>query len=225
MESYLDRLHARARANPALQRLAIISRILLALAFVPTGLVKLLGERFTIMGTESPIGLFFEGMYQSGAYWIFIGAAQVIVGTMLLIPHTVTLGAVLYFPIILNIFVITVALGFQGTPIITGGMLLASIFLLCWDYDRLKAVLWEPAARPRWKAAPMGNLERAGYALGTLAGFGLFAWTRGFVPRSVANLSLVLGLAAVLMVLTAWVLSMRRHRTSASGRSGVVGLF
>jgi uncharacterized membrane protein YphA (DoxX/SURF4 family) len=58
MEQFLDRVHASARANPAFQRLALISRILLALAFVPAGLVKLLGERFTLMGIDNPVGFF-----------------------------------------------------------------------------------------------------------------------------------------------------------------------
>ena len=47
LEAVLDRLHDGARRIPALQRLAVISRILLALAFIPTGLVKVLGQRFT----------------------------------------------------------------------------------------------------------------------------------------------------------------------------------
>lgn len=53
-------------------------------------------------------------------------------------PRTATIGALVYFPLILNIFVITVSLHFRGTPFITGLMLLASIYLLCWDYDKLK---------------------------------------------------------------------------------------
>jgi uncharacterized membrane protein YphA (DoxX/SURF4 family) len=207
MERFLDRLHARARANPAFQRLTVITRILLALAFVPTGLVKLLGERFTSLGMDNAIGLFFEALYQSGAYWNFVGFAQVIAGTLLLIPRTTTLGAVLYFPIILNIFVITVALDFRGTPFITGAMLLASFFLLCWDYDRLKAVLFPPARAGVTFA--MSRLERMGYLIGTTAGLGVFGWTRGFVPRAALPALLAIGLAAVLMVLIAWVRAVR----------------
>lgn len=209
METYLDQIHARARRWPPFQRLAIISRILLALAFIPTGLVKLLGERFTVLTVDNPIGLFFEAMYQSGAYWNFIGTAQVVAGVLLLIPRTSTLGAVLFFPIILNIFVITVSLGFQGTPIITGGMLLAAIFLLCWDYDRLKAVLWPPESRAPYGRAPIGRLERVGYAIGTLAGLGVFGWTRGFVPRTLVGPLLLLGLVAALIVLIAWIRAAR----------------
>jgi hypothetical protein len=59
---------------------------------------------------------------------------------LLLIPRTALLGAMLYFPIIANICVLTYAVRFEGTRIATL-MLLANLFLLMWDYDRLKWVL------------------------------------------------------------------------------------
>lgn len=93
METFLDRLHARARAIGPLHRLAIVSRILLALAFIPTGMVKLLGQRFTLMSPDTPIGGFFEAMYQTGFYWNLLGLAQVMAGVLLLVPWTATLGA------------------------------------------------------------------------------------------------------------------------------------
>jgi len=45
------------------------TRILLFLAFLPSGLKKLLGERFTLLGIESPVGFFFEALYRA----VFIG--------------------------------------------------------------------------------------------------------------------------------------------------------
>jgi hypothetical protein len=63
------------------------------------------------------------------------------VAALLLIPRTATLGALLYFPVILNIFIITVSLRFTGTWAITGLMLLANLFLVCWDYDKWKGIL------------------------------------------------------------------------------------
>jgi hypothetical protein len=217
MEAFLDRLHARARAIPALQRLAVISRILLAFAFVPTSLVKVMGERFTAIGIDSPIGFFFEAMYRTGAYWRFIGWAQLGAGVLLLVPRTSTLGAVMFFPIVLNIFVITLSLHFNGTPLITGAMLLATIFLLCWDYDRLKAILF-PRPVDRRARMRIGTLERAGYVLGTIAGLGVFGWTRGLVGRPVMLASLGLGIIAALIVLTAWIRAAVRgsHATAAS---------
>jgi hypothetical protein len=62
------------------------------------------------------------------------------VALLLLIPRTALLGAILYLPIILNICVLTYAIRFEGTRIATF-MLLANLFLLFWDYARLKYVL------------------------------------------------------------------------------------
>jgi uncharacterized membrane protein YphA (DoxX/SURF4 family) len=116
----------------------VCTRILLALGFLPSGLTKALGNRFTLLGLDSPIGFFFEAMYRTGFYWRFIGLCQLAAALLLLIPRTATIGALVYFPLILNIFIITVSLQFRGTPVITGLMLLANVYLLCWDYDKLK---------------------------------------------------------------------------------------
>lgn len=137
----LDRLHAAARRNPWLGRLAIVTRGLLALGFLPSGWTKLMGNRFTSLPLDNPVGFFFEGLYRTGWYWNFLGAAQLLAALLLVIPRTTTLGAVLYFPIIVNIFLITLSMHFTGTPVITGLMLLGSLFLLCWDYDRLAAII------------------------------------------------------------------------------------
>jgi hypothetical protein len=64
----LDALNARVMQYPAAARLTLMSRILLAVAFIPTGSVKLMGERFTSLGMDTSVGAFFEAMYQTGAY-------------------------------------------------------------------------------------------------------------------------------------------------------------
>ncbi len=138
VHSALDRAHARARGERFLRIFTVVTRILLALGFIPSGLTKVLGDRFTILGIDNPVGFFFEAMYRTGYYWRFLGLCQLVAALLLLVPRTATVGALVYFPLILNIFVITVALDFRGTPVITGLMLLANIYLLCWDYDKLK---------------------------------------------------------------------------------------
>ena len=44
------------RARPVLYRLTLGTRVLLAVGFIPTGAVNLLGRRFTSMSPESDIG-------------------------------------------------------------------------------------------------------------------------------------------------------------------------
>lgn len=147
-----DRLHSRARRSRGFAALAVVTRVLLALGFTPSGLTKALGNRFTSLGVDNPVGFFFEALYRTGAYWNFIGIAQLTAAVLLLIPRTATLGAVIYFPIMLNIFLITVSMGFTGTPFITGPMLLGSIFLLAWDWDRLRSILARPTPAPAYEA-------------------------------------------------------------------------
>ena len=136
--SLLDRAHARVHGHRALRGFTVGTRIVLALGFLPSGLTKVVGNRFTVLGLDNPVGFFFEAMYRTGFYWRFLGLCQLLAALLLVIPRTATLGALVYFPLILNIFVITVSLHFQGTPFITGLMLLANLYLLCWDYDKLK---------------------------------------------------------------------------------------
>jgi uncharacterized membrane protein YphA (DoxX/SURF4 family) len=136
-----DRAHARVRGARLLRIFTVATRILLALGFIPSGITKVLGSRFTLLGIDSPVGFFFEAMYRTGFYWRFLGLCQLAAALLLLIPRTATIGALVYFPLILNIFVITVSLEFRGTPFITGLMLLANIYLLCRDYDKLKHLI------------------------------------------------------------------------------------
>jgi hypothetical protein len=77
---------------------------------------------------------------RTGFYYTFIGVSQLTAALLLLIPRTTLLGAIIYFPIILNICALTYATRFEGARIATL-MLLANVFLLCWDYAPLKYVL------------------------------------------------------------------------------------
>src|SRR6201986_3150313 len=113
------------RARPLLYRLTLGTRLLLAVGFIPTGMVKLLGRRFTLMSPESDIGLFFETLYRSGLYWHFLGLTQVAAGLLVLWNATATVGAMMFFGIMLNVFVITLSYDFRLTPVVTGLMLLA----------------------------------------------------------------------------------------------------
>jgi len=79
-------------------------------------------------------------LLNTGYYYTFIGVGQVIVALLLLIPRTALIGAISSFPIILNICVLTYSVRFEGTRAATF-MLLANLFLLCWDYNRLKSIL------------------------------------------------------------------------------------
>ena len=127
------------------QLFIIYLRYLIGGAFVFAAIVKIKGERFTTYdGTDTPLNSPFhllETLYQSGLYWKFLGVGQVIAGFLLMTQRYAKLGALMFLPIIANIFVITVSYGFTGTPYITGLMLLANILLVLWDWDELKILV------------------------------------------------------------------------------------
>jgi hypothetical protein len=97
------------------------------------------------IGDLDPFLQFWRVMGTSGMYWKFIGATQVLAGAMLMTQRFAKLGAAMFLGIILNIFVLTVAYGFEGTPLITGLMLLAAIYLIVWDLDSFQYLLRPPA--------------------------------------------------------------------------------
>jgi uncharacterized membrane protein YphA (DoxX/SURF4 family) len=139
--SFIETLHNKVYSKKVFVLFTWMTRILLALAFIPSGLKKLLGERFTILGIDTPVGFFFEALYQAGWYWNFLGFMQLLVALLLLIPRTTLFAALLYLPIIINILVIVTAMHFKGTPIIAGLMLLGNIYLLFWDYKKVKQIV------------------------------------------------------------------------------------
>jgi len=87
-----------------------------------------------------PAGVLFRVLAESGTYWHFIGISQLISGVLLMTQRFSRLGAIFYFIIILNIFIITIAFDFQEKQslqiadqtywIYLGFVMLISIFLM-----------------------------------------------------------------------------------------------
>jgi uncharacterized membrane protein YphA (DoxX/SURF4 family) len=136
----LTRIYDDAKQNRWYYYFAVFCRITLALTFLISGLVKIRGERFASgLSANNPLGHYFEALYDTGYYYTFIGISQVAIALLLLIPKTALLGVLLYFPVILNICILTYAVRFEGTRATTF-MLLANLYLLVWDFDRIKHV-------------------------------------------------------------------------------------
>jgi len=101
----LEQFYSEARTNKWLHYFTVFCRVTLALGFIPSGIVKIMGERFTGLPPNHPLGHYFDALYQTGQYYTFIGIGQIITAFLLLIPRTALLGAIMYFPTILNICV------------------------------------------------------------------------------------------------------------------------
>jgi uncharacterized membrane protein YphA (DoxX/SURF4 family) len=137
-----EQFYAAMRSNRWYWLFYLFCRLSLAYAFIVAGLVKVFGERFASgLSAVHPMGAYLEALHHTGYYYTFIGIAQVIAAIMLLIPRTVLLGALLYLPIIVNIWVLSFAVRFEGSIVTAPLMTFANVFLLVWHYDRLRYLL------------------------------------------------------------------------------------
>jgi len=155
MPNKLQQYYHDAKHNRWFRYFTVFTRIVLALGFIPSGIVKIMGERFTSLSVNHPMGHYLEALHHTGYYYTFIGCLQVSAALLLLIPRTALLGALIYFPIILNICILSFALRFDGSLLTSPLMVLANLYLLCWDYDKLKYIL--PLHRPATRKEPLSN--------------------------------------------------------------------
>jgi uncharacterized membrane protein YphA (DoxX/SURF4 family) len=167
----MEEIYYEAKSDEWFKGFAVFCRVALAASFIPAGYVKIIGERFAAgLPSNNPLGHYFDALYLTGYYYTFIGIAQIIIAILLLIPRTSLLGALMYFPVIVNICVLTYATRFAGTRLNTM-LLLACLFLLIWNYDRLKYILpyKQPETQPPVLRKPLGMRLRIIFFGGSIA--------------------------------------------------------
>lgn len=197
------------KENLLAQLFVIYTRYLVGSGFVFASIVKIKGERFTTVSHEdAAFGTafhFFETMYQTGIYWQFLGWGQLIAGMLLMTQRYAKLGAVVFFPIILNVFVITISMEFAYTPVITFLMLMANLLLLLWHWDELKILLNLPPETPQ-----SNRLENN--RIWEITGWILFLMTAGYrAVYTLYNPILWMGtLALVGLVPLVWLIFQRK---------------
>ena len=202
------------RQRLLMQLFIVYLRYLIGAAFVFASLIKIRGHRFTTNdGTLAPVhsaAHFFETMYQSGLYWQFIGVGQLLAGLLLMTQRYARLGALLFLPIVANIFVITLSFNFGYTPVITGLMLLANLLLVGWEWPVLRVVLNQaPGELPATQLGPGSTWELTGLAL-FLVTFGYRVLYDQYNILLWAGMCLLLGLLGLLVGLR------RRQQVRAS---------
>lgn len=122
-------------------RIIILIRVFLGLIFFTAGMSKLYFEH-QFPGIIGPVWLEQRlAEHDLGMYARFIAGSQIIAGLLLFTQRFSTLGAILTFPIILNIFVVTVSMKWQGTPYVNFFLLSLNAWLLAYDYPKLKFIL------------------------------------------------------------------------------------
>ena len=210
------RLIDRLRADTWCCLFVIYLRYLIGGAFVYAGWGKFWGGRFMPAGTLSvppegalPIDLFFEVLYRSGIWWQFLGGGQVLAGALLLTQRFSALGAVMFLPVSLNIFIITISMDFHGTPLITGLLVLANLGLLLWDYRRFGPLVSSNLATQHTLDLPSDQLGWPRYwlGLGTLLLLASLSFGNRESPIGWFVVSMLAGLAGICGY---WVLQRRQ---------------
>jgi len=140
LSARLDQWHAQARQNKWMGYFTVVLRLGLALGFLPSGMVKIFGERFTALSSLHPMGAYLDALYHTGGYYTFLGIMQVTAALLLLVPTTALAGALIYLPIILNICVLSIAVRFEGSLASSPLMVLACLYLICWDYHKIRLI-------------------------------------------------------------------------------------
>lgn len=121
-------------------RIIVLIRVFLGLIFFTAGMSKLYFEH-QFPGIIGPVWLEDRlAEHDLGMYARFIAGSQILAGLLLFTQRFSTLGAILNFPIILNIFMVTVSMKWQGTPYINFVLLSLNAWLLAYDYPKLKFI-------------------------------------------------------------------------------------
>jgi uncharacterized membrane protein YphA (DoxX/SURF4 family) len=120
------------------------ARIGMGLTFIISGIRKLPGVKFTTLPIDNPVGFYFEAMHSTGFYWNFIGSFQILIGILIFFNRFVVISSLLMMPVVINIFLVSIALNMKGTPIITSAMILGNLLLLTWHIKNYKTLFIKP---------------------------------------------------------------------------------
>lgn len=208
MEELINKIFLAIRKSKILFRFTLGLRLLLGIAFIPTGFIKVLGRRFTTgISQENLIGQFFEILYQSHYYWKFLGIAQILAAILILWNRTLSLGAIVFFSISLNILLITISFDFGMTILVAIGLNLAAVWLMLWTWNKLRFLLIEKPSRNLIFSEEVlsGKFEKGIYFLGFVSGLLVFSVIRGLhLPFEILSISLVcMGISFITAIILA----------------------
>jgi uncharacterized membrane protein YphA (DoxX/SURF4 family) len=142
LERKIIALHRRRWAN-----LAVINlRLMLAFAFLPAGIKKLLHQPFTDSSNHSRFHDFLHAFEATGVFYQFVGGLQLLVVALLLSQSFTLSGAALALPVITVITAFTWSTGVVVTASVATLMLLGVIGLVVWELPRWRPIIDGEAA-------------------------------------------------------------------------------
>ena len=138
----LENLIVRFRRRRWAHLCVVILRILLAFAFVPAGLKKVLYQPFTDPQNTGPFHEFLHAFYATGAFYQFVGALQLTAALLLLSQRFAAAGALIFTPILAAILVFCWSTKVYPTAVAVTLMFFAAVGLLVWDIAKWRGLLW-----------------------------------------------------------------------------------
>lgn len=124
------------RKNRIINRGVINLRYFIGLGFIPSGLVKVMGQPFANPENTGVFAEFLHAFHATGFYYSSVGFLQMLAGVLLMTQRFATVGALLFLPVIFNITILTISTIGSLTPVIASLMLLGILFLLFWDLPK-----------------------------------------------------------------------------------------
>ena len=136
-----ESLLARARSTRWVHVCVVNLRFLIAFAFIPAALKKLLDQPFTDPSNHGPFHDFLHALRATGWFYPFVGILQLVAATLLFTQRFATLGALVALPVLTAITAFCWSTHVTVTAIVATLMWLGTIGLLLWDFDKWRGVL------------------------------------------------------------------------------------
>lgn len=127
-------------SNTSLLHLMVFLRFVGGTLFIPSGLLKIQGKRFSSLCPEMYADIFFQQLQNTGIYWNFLGFCQLLTAFLLYSQRYTVLGVLMFFCICANIFVFTVSMGMNDKTLIMVFMLAIAALLIFWDWNKISVL-------------------------------------------------------------------------------------
>lgn len=116
-------------------------RFIVGTVFIPSGLLKIQGKRFSDICPEMYNSIFFQELHQTGIYWNFLGFCQLLTAFLLFSQRYTALAALMFCSICTNIFIFTISTSLTDKVIIMIFMMTSAVLLILWDWSKIKPLL------------------------------------------------------------------------------------
>lgn len=146
---------ARARRLRWLNLVVVNLRFLIAFAFVPAALKKILGQPFTDPANHGPFHDFLHALRATGWFYAFVGVMQITASVLLFTQRFATLGALIALPILTTIGMFCWSTRVYPTASVVTLMWLGTLGLVIWDIAKWRGIFARDDAGTVVEVAPL----------------------------------------------------------------------